>query len=171
MGHSAAALAEGKALRTFYFDIDGTVLREDTVAVKSGLAAGGFERLVRAAGFDQVVCVGNMIAVVRQLEEMGLAELDRARVIFDYCDGAFSDFSWFRREVSFVEDPHRRVRHLALESDWWYADDLASYYFSLENKSDVLDRELGRRVYVPHANGDGQDLATWLEGVASKSER
>jgi hypothetical protein len=160
-------------VRTFYFDIDGTILREDTATAKPALAAGRFERLVRSARFDGIVCVGNMVAVLQQLEqleqlgELGLEELDRSRVVFDYCDGAFADFAWFRRAVSFVEDPHRRVRYIARDQDWWYVDDLAPYYFDLEGKRGVLERERGRRVFVPRPNGDGRGLAEWLEEVPS----
>jgi hypothetical protein len=108
-----------------------------------------------------------MIAVVQQLAELGLDEVDLAEVVFNYCNGAFSDFTSFRDSVRFVEDPHRRIGHMDFEGDWWYADDLASYYFDLENKGDILERELGRRVYVPEARGDGRGLAGWLEQLAS----
>lgn len=112
-----------------------------------------------------------MVAVVEQLRELGLDEVDRARVVFEYCGGAFSDFPWFRETITFVADPHRRVRHLTLEGDWWYADDLAPYYFDLEKRNDILHRELGRRIHVPAANGDGGGLAFWLEHVVSRRKR
>ena len=137
--------------------------------MKSCLAAGAFESLVRAADFEQIICVGNMVAVLQQLAELGIDDVARAEVVFDYCDGAFSDFSWFRRSVRYIADPHRRVGHMDLTDDWWYADDLASYFFELENKVQTFDEEFHRRVYVPRANGDGQGLARWLGRIGSNS--
>ena len=57
--------------KIFYFDIDGTILEGDTGRCKKALAGGALERSIRACGFDQVTCVGNLCYVISFLEEMG----------------------------------------------------------------------------------------------------
>jgi len=57
-------------MRKLYFDIDGTVLVLDTGVPKAAMANGGFEIAVRRAGFDEIICVGNFVAVIRTVWTM-----------------------------------------------------------------------------------------------------
>ena len=76
--------------KIFYFDIDGTVLEGDTGRCKKALAGGALERSIRACGFDQVICVGNLCYVISFLEEMG-ERIEPMHMVFEICDGAFVD--------------------------------------------------------------------------------
>ena len=51
-------------MRILYFDIDGTLLLEDTIHAKSKLAEGRFEDAVRGAGLDKLVCVGTFVKLM-----------------------------------------------------------------------------------------------------------
>jgi hypothetical protein len=48
-------------MKTLYFDIDGTVLNIGFGQPKSTLANGQLEAAVREAGFQRIICVGNII--------------------------------------------------------------------------------------------------------------
>jgi len=152
-------------VKILYFDIDGSLLREDTATVKPALANGRFERLVSEAGFDRLVCVGNIVTLVQQLPAI-TPDIDGADVIFTYCGGAFADLDRFRATVEWVDSPERRARHLDRAADWWYLDDLARFYLEQESMGELLEAELGGRIYVPRPNGDGSGVAAWLTGVA-----
>ena len=66
--------------RVLYFDIDGTLLTESEP--KTALADGAFEQAVRAAGFDRLVCVGNVVTTIRFL--LGREEpIDGLRMVFE----------------------------------------------------------------------------------------
>lgn len=150
-----------KPVKILYFDIDGTVLRNDAPSAKPALGNGRFEELISRAGFDRVVCVGNMITVTRYLAEVD-PDADPAEIVFRYLDGAFVDIEAFRARVVYSEDPEHRARHIDYAADWWYVDDMAAYYLELECLGDVLRAESGRRVFIPRPDGDGSGVAAWL---------
>ena len=58
----------GGQLKILYFDIDGTLLCNSQP--KIALANGAFERSVRDAGFDQLVCVGNIVTAIHFLDSI-----------------------------------------------------------------------------------------------------
>ena len=154
-------------MKILYFDIDGTVLRNDAPAAKPLLGNGRFEELISRAGFDRVVCVGNMITIARHMAEVA-PDTDPAEIVFRYLDGAFVDIEAFRARVVYSEDPEHRARHMDFDADWWYVDDMAAHYLELEGLGDVLRAEWGRRVFIPRPNGDGRGVAAWLTGVAER---
>ena len=155
-------------LRHLYFDIDGTVLREDRRQVKPALENGRFQQLVERGGFDRVLCVSNMIQTIDLARAAG-ATVDGLEIVYRYCDGAFSDETWVRERVRLIADPENRVEAVDFASDWWYVDDLAAYYFRQAGRSSVYREQLGRRVCEPSNCGDGQDVAAWLESVVAGS--
>ncbi len=155
-------------MRHLYFDIDGTVLREDMWQVKPALGNGRFQQLVDLGGFDRVFCVSNMIKTIELAREAG-ATADGLEIIFSYCDGAFSDESWVRQRVELITDPERRVGAIDFASDWWYVDDLAAFYFAEGKRTPDYRRNLGGRVCEPSNCGDGEDVVSWFEGVVAGS--
>lgn len=148
-------------MKTLYFDIDGTILRAGTLAAKSALADGGFERAVRAAGFEALVCVGDLGLAVHLAARLD-PTYDSLGVLFEMCDGALIDESWLRSVTTFVSEPDHRVRHLDLTRDWWYVDDLAAAYCALEDQGALFERWQGHRILVPLADGDGRDMVAWF---------
>lgn len=151
-------------MRHLYFDIDGTLLADDTSRPKSKLADGAFETAVVCCGVERLVCVGNIVEAVRAAEKID-PSYDSLGVIFDICRGVFSDRSWFRSVTSLIEDPMNRASEVDLEKDWWYVDDLAEHYFQMAGRTDVFQRNIGRRIFVPSPGGDGADVLEWLEQI------
>ena len=152
-------------MRKLYFDIDGTVLVLDTGVPKAAMANGGFEIAVRRAGFDEIICVGNFVAVIRTVWTMK-PEYDGAGAIFALCGGAFQDEVWFRSSVRFVEDPKSRAAEIDLMADWWYVDDEAERYFTNVDRVDALHEHVGKRVCIPSSRGNGADILEWLKHSA-----
>jgi hypothetical protein len=148
-------------MKTLYFDIDGTVLGAETGRVKSALAEGTLERTIRRCGFERLVCVGGAVKSVRLLEELGQTP-DGLAAVFMLCDGAFQDEVWFREHVSLVRDPDRRAEQIDLAGDWWYADDMAAFYFRAVGQEADYTEHLGKRIFVPAPEGRGCDLLAWL---------
>ena len=107
------------------------------------------------------MCVGNAVAIITALQELGKSP-DGAEMIFKLCAGAFVDYSWFHRVTSWAPDPRHRAKHICFDDDWWYVDDLARKYFSLEGMEDRLEQDLGRRVLIPDPEGEGDDILVWL---------
>jgi phosphoserine phosphatase len=151
-------------MKTLFFDLDGTVIVLERGTVKPLLAAGAFERAIRRAGFQQLVCVGNAVALIAHLEEMGV-EADGHQMIFDLCFGAFEDRSWFRGACSWITEPGDRGSIITGTGDWWYVDDLAQRYLDQAGKHALFESQSGGRILVPDANGDGQDVLDWLERI------
>jgi len=149
-------------MKVLYFDIDGTLIDEDTAKPKPVLADGRFEELVDEAHFDRLVCVGNIASVVQQVASL-IPTADQKEIVFQYCAGVFKDKALFRKRVELMADPEHRGAHIDFSADWWYVDDLAPYYLNVESNGDILVKECGRRVFVPRANGDGSGVAAWLE--------
>jgi hypothetical protein len=147
-------------VRTLYFDIDGTLLVGSFGAPKATLARGAFERAVRAAGFQRLVCVGNVIGIVRQLERDGRA-IDGLGMVLRVCQGVFEDEAWFRAVTTLVDDPARRALAIELGGDWFWVDDLAPRYCE-EAGVPALRAHLGGRILAPVPEGDGADILAWL---------
>ena len=148
-------------MRTLYFDIDGTILVEGSGEPKPALAQGKFEAAIRNSAIDALVCVGNFVDVVREVRTVN-PDYDGIGVIFDLCQGVFTDLAWFRRVTNLARDAKDRARAIPLESDWWYVDDLAEHYMSQAGLTRVLESERGRRILVPTKRGDGSDVISWL---------
>lgn len=148
-------------MKVLYFDIDGTVVREGTSEVKPWLGGGGLERGIRDAGFERLVCVGNMVGMLRRVHGARV-DVEGPDRIYDYLDGAFEDRDWFRRHLDLVPDPDRRVAAIDIAADWWYADDRAELYYEREGSRRLFRRHLGGRILVPEPEGDGADVMAWI---------
>ena len=108
------------------------------------------------------MCVGNFAAVAHAVKEI-IPTYDEVSILFDLCQGAFSDLTWFRSVTTLIKDPGRRAEHIDFDLDWWYVDDLASKYLLAVDKGEVMAQE-PRRICMPQPNGDGQDIIDWLHG-------
>jgi hypothetical protein len=150
--------------KTLYFDLDGTIIHMGFGDVKLRLADGAFERAVRQAGFERLLCVANAVAIVHALEEIG-QEVDGVEMIFRLALGAIGDLAWFRRVTTLVEDPRHRARFIDLAADWWWIDDSALHYLALEGMTDLFSAHRGGRILAPNPDGDGRDVIEWLERV------
>jgi hypothetical protein len=163
-GHqrSAVALAILGDMRTLYFDIDGTLLVGSFGAPKPALAGGVFEQLVRAAGFERLVCVGNVVAIVRTLEKS--APVDGLGMVLRVCQGVFADERWFWRVTTLIDDPAARARTVVESGgpDWFWIDDLAAHYCEQAALGAAYREHAGTRILAPTPEGDGCDLAEWL---------
>ena len=159
-------------MRTLYFDLDGTLIGQRTGRSKSALVGGHFEDAVRAAGFEQIVCMGSFVGVIHELASVR-PDYDGPGAILDLCAGTFRDQTWFRRMLRLVGDPWNRAAEIPLEQDWWYVDDLAQAFLSRAGRDDVFRAELGRRICVPQPDGDGSDILTWLSrsGLDTRHDR
>ena len=153
-------------MKTLYFDIDGTILRDSTP--KPALADGVFEKFVRKAGFEQLVCVSNVITIIQFREQLG-HELDPLKIILGVCRGTFQDEAWFRKVTTLASDPEHRARHIDLASDWWYLDDMALWYLEQDGLSEVCEKFSGTRVFAPNENGSGANVLTWLQQIVNGS--
>lgn len=148
--------------RTLFFDIDGTLLVGSFGRPKAALADGAFERAVRAAGVERLVCVGNVIGIVRQLE--ATRPIDGQGMVLRLCQGAFEDEAWFRAVTTLVDDPRRRARAVAAREaeDWAWVDDQAERYCAEAALGDFFAAHVGGRIFVPTFEGDGTDVLAWL---------
>jgi hypothetical protein len=151
-------------VRTFYFDIDGTVLKGSFGAPKQHLADGALERAVRAAGVERLVCVGNVVSIARSLERMQPGH-DSLGLVLRVCQGVWADQEWFRQVTTLVADSHERVAHIDTSLDWWWADDLALEHSQSVEREDLFQAHHGGRILVPTADGDGQDVLDWLAAI------
>jgi hypothetical protein len=152
-------------MRTLYFDIDGTLLLGSFGAPKPALADGAFERLVRAAGFERLVCVGNVVQIVRTLEKS--APVDGLGMVLRVCQGVFEDARWFRRVITLIDDPEERARTVVESggADWFWIDDLAEHYCAQAALGAAYLEHAGTRILAPTPEGDGRDLAEWLSAL------
>ena len=148
--------------KILYFDIDGTLLFGDSEA-KPCLANGAFERAVRDAGFEQLVCLSNMLEIVYVLRDLG-KEPDGLGMVFDLCRGTFADEAWFRRSTIIPQVRGNRVRSIDFSGDWWYVDDLAKRFMEKEGWLDLFRTHVGGRILAPDPDGDGRDVLKWLRG-------
>jgi hypothetical protein len=150
--------------KTLYFDIDGTVLGLESGLVKPSLSNGRFEAAVRRAGFDELVCVGNVVNVIQSLRELG-QNPDGVEIVFELCGGAFSSEPWLREFCRLVTDPDERASEIDFSGDWWYVDDLARHYFERAGLATVLEENESIRILVPDPDGDGRDILYWLRRI------
>jgi hypothetical protein len=155
-------------MRKLYFDIDGTILDLQTASAKPALLRGKFVRAVRAAGIEQLVCVGNYAGVVVEVQAK-LKDYDALGAILELCGGVFTDEAWFRENTRLICDPERRAGEVDLDSDWWYLDDLAEKYFTEAGRAEVFRQQLGRRILAPAPEGDGEDVLDWLRAIGRPS--
>ncbi len=153
-------------MRTLY--LDGTVVRGSFGDVKPQLAEGAFERAIRAAGFERLVCVGNAVSIIHLLAEAG-HELDGHEMRLKLCGGAFANEAWFRTVARWVLDPRHRVRELDFEEDWYYVDDMAERYFALEGRHSDFTAHRGGRIWIPGPDDDGGDTVMWLRRSGDRS--
>jgi len=148
-------------VKTLYFDIDGTVL-DRCYTPKPLLAEGGFERALKAAGFERLVCVGNVILIVQALQKAGVS-CDPLEKVWCACRGVFADEAWFRAHVELVPDPTLRAAYLDLDQDWWYVDDLAEHYCERAGRGELFKRHEGKRIHAADPEGDGSCVLAWLK--------
>jgi hypothetical protein len=154
-------------MKTLYFDINGTVVRE--YQCKPALAGGAFEQAVREAGFGSLVCMSNAQGFIKLLDEMGHVT-NPLSIIFDMCWGAFRDAAWFQRVTTLVPDPDHRALYIDFATDWWYVDDLAKEYLEKEGFASLFEANVGRRILVPSPGGDGGEILRWLRNSATSSQ-
>ena len=146
-------------VKILYFDINGTIVRD--YQCKPALAGGAFEQAVREAGFGRLVCMSNAQSFIKLLDEMGHAPNPLA-IMFNMCWGAFRDADWFHQVTTLVPDPGHRALYIDVTTDWWYLDDLAKKYLEKEGLASLFETNLGRRILVPTASSDGEEILRWL---------
>lgn len=151
--------------KILYFDIDGTLVSPE-YEPKRALAGGAFEQAVREAAFARLVCVSNMGKIIQLLREMGKVS-DSLGLAFELCRGTFTDEAWFRQMTTLSMDAEHRAESVDYSADWWYLDDLASYFMEKEGRSDLLKANERRRIFAPDPNGSGQDILDWLRTCCS----
>ena len=108
-------------MRRMYFDIDGSLLVDDTGEPKTALAKGAFERALHRSGFEQLICVGSFVDAGRAAKAVQ-PDYDIHEVIFDICGGVFSDKEWFTTNTLLTQDSYYRATEVDLNTDWWYLD-------------------------------------------------
>ena len=151
-------------MRLLYFDIDGTLLIGDTGEPKAALAHGAFEMAIRQKGFNELICIGNYVDVIRSIEEIDTS-YDGMSELFRVCAGVFTNEDWFRTITSLVKDSLYRAKEINYNEDWWYLDDLAEYHFGIAGLKKVFEANRGRRIMIPSPNGDGKDILDWIERI------
>ena len=156
--------ASSERVRRLHFDLDGTVVDLATGGPKSALAGGALESAIREARFDEIVCIGNFVGVIRLLRKTS-PEYDGHHAIFELCGGAFTDETWFRGITRLVVDPARRAAEVEIDSDWWYMDDEGERYFRTVGLGAIWERHLGSRILRPSPTGSGDDVLDWLRTV------
>ena len=147
-------------MKILYFDIDGTILSDSRP--KPVLANGVFERAVRRAGFQRLVCVSNVITTIHFLEQLG-QEPDGLRIVFNVCRGTIQDEAWFRKMTTLVSDPEHRATCIDFAGDWWYLDDMAKWFMGQEHLGEVYEKNLGGRIFTPRETGNGSNVLNWLQ--------
>jgi len=148
--------------RVLYFDIDGTVVHETFGACKEALADGRLEHLIRAAGFERLVCVSDAVSIARLLPS------NAHDTVFEFCRGAFEDRAWFREHVRLVPDPVQRARYLDTNDDWYFMDDYAYTYLRKAERSRLAFRgAIKRRVLRAQSRSDGSEVDSWLTALAT----
>jgi hypothetical protein len=152
-------------VKVLYFDISGTLVDEGGRA-KPALADGAFERAVRAAGVERLVCVSSLLTIVEARRLAG-QDVDVHAFILGQCDGVFDDPAWFRNAVEMGRVPRRRVEAIDESLDWYYVDDYAREYLEHAGRYDLARDEIGRRILATPANSDGADVLDWVAEVVA----
>jgi len=156
--------------RVLYFDIDGTLVHEPFGAAKRALANGRFERLVRAAGFDRLVCVSDAVSIGRLIASQWPGE-DLMDTVLQLCGGTLHDGAWFRSHVRPVVDPIQRGRHIDMRHDWYFVDDWAAAHLEKAYPSTFIEYLRQGRVLQCNAAGSGDDIVAWLRRIAQQPPR
>lgn len=159
-----------RAPRLLYFDIDGTLVRQTFGEAKRRLANGRFERAVRAAGFDGVVCVSDAVWMAQALAKDSGADVHQR--LLPYCGGTIQDGTWFRENVELVSDPTRRGEEIDTEVDWYFLDDWAHDYLARAH-GELFARRAERegRVLTCRPDGSGADVLQWLRSLRPERTR
>lgn len=152
-------------MRTLYFDIDGTLLLGSFGDPKPALAGGAFERAVRQAGVERLVCVGNVVHIVHALER--LRPTDGLGTVLRVCQGVFEDEAWFRAATTLCRDPARRAAEIDTGADWLWVDDLAATHCAEAGLADLYRVHVGGRILAPRPDDDGADVLAWLARLAA----
>ena len=147
--------------KLLYFDIDGTILDGTTKAVKKSLQNGQLEITIREANFDKIFCVGNVNEIFKGLEEMG-QHVDNIEIVYTLCFDAFTDFEWFMNNACCTKNPDRRIEQIQYNEDWWYMDVFAEKYVNKSEIRKTIEQHRDKRIFVPNAQGDGQDIINWI---------
>jgi hypothetical protein len=151
--------------RTLYFDIDGTLVQQTFSDAKRRLGGGAFERAVRRAGFDRLVCVSDAATIARTHLEAGLTT-NPHDVVFELCRGTIEDRQWFDTHVALAPDPTQRARSIDPREDWYYVDDWARRYLWRSLPRGRARRMLrSGRVLRCAGGGTGQDVLDWLASL------
>ncbi|MGE0193381.1 MAG: hypothetical protein AB7T63_15225 [Planctomycetota bacterium] len=156
--------------RVLYFDIDGTLVHETFGAAKRALAHGRFERLVRSAGFDRLVCVSDAVSIGRLVAAQRPGE-DLMDTVLHLCGGTLRDGEWFRTHVRPVFDPIHRGRYIDTRCDWYFVDDWATAHLEQAYPSTWIDYLRQGRVLQCNAVGSGDDIVAWLRRIAQRPHR
>ena len=151
-------------MRRLYFDIDGTLVLQSDGLPKPALAGGRFERAVRAAGVEELICVGRLADVIHMAASVD-SDYDGAGLVFSTCADIFADEGWFRAALRLAADAANRAAEVDLSADWWYVDDDAESYFRHAGRVPVFRENVGGRICVPSPDGDGTDVLLWLESI------
>lgn len=159
------AFHQARARRVLYFDIDGTLVRPALGSAKRALARGRFERAVRDAGFDLLVCVSSACD-----EEAGARRMrdacERWRRAFHLCRGTFEDLAWFRRRVRALGTPR-----LAVPRGERAAEDYHLYARGVPpaGRPDLAAARREGRLLECDPRGEGADVLAWLRSVQSRN--
>ncbi|MCA9317217.1 MAG: hypothetical protein R3F05_00520 [Planctomycetota bacterium] len=153
--------------RVLYFDIDGTLVHETFGAAKRALADGRFERLVRSAGFDRLVCVSDAVSIGRLIASQRPGE-DLMDTVLQLCGGTLRDSDWFRQNVRPVFDPIHRGRYIDTRHDWYFVDDWAATHLEQAYPSTFIEYLRQGRVLQCNAAGSGDDIVAWLRRIAQR---
>ena len=149
--------------RVLYFDIDG-VLVDYEDRPKSALLGGIFERAVREAGFEQLVCVSGWAAMAAA-PVLKIPPRDQGGWLYQRIAGLFPSRDWFLEHLVLCEDPDRRGWSIDVSADWYYVDDWADKFFPAAHGPTLYAAELGRRICLANAHGDGSDVLAWVRRI------
>ena len=152
-------------IKTLYFDINGTIVHD--YRCKPALSGGAFERAVRRAGFQRLVCMSNIQNTIKLVADLG-TQPDGLGIMFDMCWGAFRDANWFRQVTALVPDANHRALYIDVAADWWYVDDLAKEYLEKEGLANVFEGNVGGRILVPSSNSNGDEMLWWLKSSEAR---
>lgn len=152
--------------RVLYFDIDGTLVDQARGVAKRALAGGRFERLVRAARFDRLVCV-DTVPLTSGRGRWPRRGSDPWRGVFRRCRGTIADYAWLRLHARLVGDPASRGTYIDLDEDWYYVDDHAHAYAA---RAGIDAPQQGRRILQCEPAGAGLDVHSWLDSLGVPAE-
>jgi hypothetical protein len=151
-------------MRKLYFDIDGVFLDYDEEQ-RPLFCDGTLEDLVKACGFDKLVCVSGRSDMVNAEVFGRKPYLEQKDLIHQLLNRIFSDEDWFLSRLNLAYDTDDRCRHIDLNEDWWYLDDWADKFFKREHGEALYTQHLGLRVLLVDPHGDGSDVLRWFRRI------